>query len=451
MRLALSFLLGIVAAQCPIPKSGKVVNCAAAGISSLTDIPDDVEELDLTDNAFTSVPSLARFKHLRRVSFDKNPIQAVQEFSFNGDDGQLSNLAVVSFEDCSNLDYVATAAFAYLASLSSVSFKNSGMFYLSPQAIYECPAVTSLDISNTNVKFVESQLVIYADSLETLRVGDVECNCINQWMAHENSPVDTRFDCAVEESHACPPMSVRDDYVFNFEEDTSNTAICFIVGSEIMTIDVQDGRQRRGKHIHFERSTKHDEDEYVCNAKDIKGESVTTKFTINITPNTRSYGADEDDVTDEAVEHAVSDYDFDRSSEIVAEAPEEELKNVDVEQPIGDIAAEDISSSFDSSLDESLEIDDNAVSNEMPDELDAVEIESTEETGDEHSEANESNADDGAESTTVPEFNAAGIWGGNDGSGDGGSGDFDDESASCGKLYVNQIVLVFVLSLLVFV
>merc|ERR1712130_920343 len=317
---------------------------------------------------------------------------------------------------------------------------NSGMFYLSPQAIYECPAVTSLDISNTNVKFVESQLVIYADSLETLRVGDVGCNCINQWMAHESSPVDG-FECAAEESHACPPMSVRDDYVFNFEEDTSNTAICFIVGSEIMTIDVQDGRQRRGEHIHFERSTKHDEDEYVCNAKDIKGESVTTKFTINITPNTRSYDADEDEVTDEAVKHAVPDYDFDRSSEIVAEAPEEELKNVDVEQPIGDIVAEDISSSFDSSLDESLEIDDNAVSNEMSDELDAVEIESTEETGDEHSEANESNADDGAESTTVPEFNAAGIWGGNDGeksswgdldfgflgSGDGGSGDFDDE------------------------
>merc|ERR1712130_982371 len=304
---------------------------------------------------------------------------------------------------------------------------NSGMFYLSPQAIYECPAVTSLDISNTNVKFVESQLVIYADSLETLRVGDVECNCINQWMAHESSPVDG-FECAAEESHACPPMSVRDDYVFNFEEDTSNTAICFIVGSEIMTIDVQDGRQRRGKHIHFERSTKHDEDEYVCNAKDIKGESVTTKFTINITPNTRSYGADEDEVTDEAVKHAVPDYDFDRSSEIVAEAPEEELKNVDVEQPIGDIAAEDISSSFDSSLDESQEIDD------------------------EHSEANESNADDGAESTTVPEFNAAGIWGGN-----GGSGDFDDEVWTSARitrlilLILSFVLLFLILFIIVFI
>ena len=47
--------------------------------------------------------------------------------------------------------------------------------------------------------------------------------------------------------------------------------------------------------------------------------------------------------------------------------------------------------------------------------MNIIPVESTEETGDENSETNESKAEDGAESTTVPEFNAAGIWGGNDG------------------------------------
>ena len=117
-----------------------------------------------------------RFRNLRKVIFDGNPITAITEFAFNGDDENLNFLTEVSFESCTELGYVDDAAFYYVKSIANISFKNSGLFYLSSRAFYECPALTTVDISNTAMKYLESDFVVYSDSIESLTVSDLECS-----------------------------------------------------------------------------------------------------------------------------------------------------------------------------------------------------------------------------------------------------------------------------------
>ena len=190
------------------------------------EFPSDLEVLDLSYNQFTSVPPVSQFKNLRKVIFDGNPIKSVTEFNFNGDDSQLEVLTDISFESCEYLDYVDDAAFAFLKSLSNVSFKGSGIFYLSKSAFYECPSITTVDVSDTKLKYVDSSFFIYADTIRSFIVSDMECSCINDWMLETNGIV-SGYDCnkADVDIHNCPPQSLMDGYIFNFQEDTSNTAI----------------------------------------------------------------------------------------------------------------------------------------------------------------------------------------------------------------------------------
>jgi len=54
-----------------------------------------------------------------------------------------------------------------LKSLESVSFSGSELFYLSGQAFYDCQKLKNLDLSNTNVKYIDSCLPIYLGAVST--------------------------------------------------------------------------------------------------------------------------------------------------------------------------------------------------------------------------------------------------------------------------------------------
>ena len=94
----------------------------------------------------------------------------------------------------------------------------------SPRAFYECMQVDSVDVSGSELKYLESNFAIYTDSLSSLKTDNFECDCINDWMASANFV--EGYGCEVSEIEGkCPPRAVHDGFQFNFYADSSNTAI----------------------------------------------------------------------------------------------------------------------------------------------------------------------------------------------------------------------------------
>ena len=93
----------------------------------------------------------------------------------------------MKFENCGEFDYVGDAAFSFLKSLESVSFSGSELFYLSGQAFYDCQKLKNLDLSNTNVKYIDSCLPIYIGTVS----ASIDFRCKS--MARQTSDVYVRL------------------------------------------------------------------------------------------------------------------------------------------------------------------------------------------------------------------------------------------------------------------
>ena len=166
----------------------------------------DAESINLSSNAFKTFPKeLSKFSNLKTIDLSNNPIKSLggknnfylrfesgrlrtsylvvsvplisssnclkkparknnlnhSEFALNGAEDAYRYLEEIKFENCGEFDYVGDAAFSFLKSLESVSFSGSELFYLSGQAFYDCQKLKNLDLSNTNVKYIDSCLPIY--------------------------------------------------------------------------------------------------------------------------------------------------------------------------------------------------------------------------------------------------------------------------------------------------
>ena len=84
--------------------------------------------------------------------------------------------------------------------------------------------VDSVDVSGSDLKYLESNFAIYTDSITSLKTDNFECDCINDWMTAAEFV--EGYDCEKSEIEGkCPPRAVQDGYQFNFYEDSSDTAI----------------------------------------------------------------------------------------------------------------------------------------------------------------------------------------------------------------------------------
>ncbi|CBY07404.1 unnamed protein product [Oikopleura dioica] len=393
---ASSILLSVARAACPDQCSceGTVVDCTGAQIQYISDLdfPSDVSEINLSGSS----------------------LSALRSFDFNGDNGAFANLDSVIFDN-SSIDFIDDSAFAYLPSLKSASFAGSSVSYVSKKAFYNCDALEDADFSDSNLKYLDGHFLIYADSLKTLNVdGSVECDCVNNWM--KLSDFDDRisgYGCEInlEDASKCAPKAVLPEYEFTFEEGQPATAICFIVGSDIMTIDVQNGGNYRGQRINFHTVGTENHDEYTCTANALNHESVQNFFTINV--------VSREEINENTVENSSAE-------EIGGNAENEVAEEVD---EIIEENQEDQS--------ENIEITSEILSTERPTELEVI---SEEITGDYEPSNEVTNDEEKENSWENINTNTACLFGilcdegssegSSEGSGSDGSGDFEEFSSA---------------------
>jgi len=264
------------------------IDCSNAGLTSIN-IEEfsclEAESINLSSNAFKTFPKeLSKFSNLKTIDLSNNPIKSLGEFALNGAEDAYRYLEEVKFENCGEFDYVGDAAFSFLKSLESVSFSGSELFYLSGQAFYDCQKLKNLDLSNTNVKYIDSCLPIYLESLENINVdgSKMECDCVNAWL--QGAEFNNGYNCDdANEVAECAPKVAKDGYNFEFQEDTSQSAICFIVGAKLLeTKNLNTGRQNRGRHsIQFLSVDSRDQGEYECLGTTEDDLEAISHFTID--------------------------------------------------------------------------------------------------------------------------------------------------------------------------
>jgi len=400
---ASSILLSVARAACPDQCSceGTVVDCTDAQIQYISDLafPSDATVINLSGSSLSSLRS----------------------FDFNGDSGAFANLESVIFDDAS-IDYIDDSAFAYLPSLKSASFAGSSVSYVSKKAFYNCNSLEDVDFSDSNLKYLDGHFLIYADSLKSLNVGgSVECDCVNNWMKLSDfDEIISGYDCEInlDDASKCAPKSVLPEYEFSFQEGQPATAICFIVGSDIMTIDVQNGGKYRGQRINFHSVGTENHDEYICTANALNQQSVQSFFTINVISSDES---NQDVISDSSVEN-------------VDESVEEEYTENEVVEEVDEIIEEN---EIDQS--ENFGITSEVLSTERPKELEVIseEITDNEEPSDEvTNEIEDKNSWENINANTACLFgilcDESSAEGSSEGSSDGsdGSGDFEEFSSA---------------------
>ncbi|CAG5111244.1 Oidioi.mRNA.OKI2018_I69.chr2.g5571.t1.cds [Oikopleura dioica] len=241
-------------------------------LSELSEIANDVTELNLSNNFISSLNGVSQFFKLERLVLRNNTMEIISD-----DFRDMPFLKEVDFSFNERLKSVGDFAFFSLPSLERLSFADcSRLQWFGHRSVYDSYSLKEIDFSFTKLQALSQHLTTYSPSLRSILFDGVElsCSCLNTWMLDSKFVFDISEETerclrkARKAGNICGPILIPSDDVA-VEEGDEFAIRCLAMGEPTVTVRLLDQDENvvgsRGE-LRIKNAKKQHAGKYTCQA-----------------------------------------------------------------------------------------------------------------------------------------------------------------------------------------